>query len=660
MKKITLLLSAMLLAYATNLWAGDVVVYKLNTATTTIATTNSYGSIKATACKSDDETSEVTTANWKITLGSKQTNNPAGLWLGSNSKNTNQSKETLGNGSFTEATAIATAVGAKTSDKFYTALISETELPNISKVNVSCSGFGNQTPTKIWLLASEDGGTTWSVAANSEKVVTESTFTLSAPIASARYALVYYHSAYFSVKVPVLTFYKTVSETKTVSVVVAEGQEEMGSVAMSYKADSEVADWTATTEPVELAGEGAEVFQFVATPKDGYKFAGWTTTGDITLNDKNAATAVGNSAKETSVVTANFERDATLTSLTISGTATKLNYFVGDTFDPAGLVVIATYSDDAEDDVTDQVSWTLDPETFDEAGTVSVEVTANIDAIYSETFTVNDIVVVDVDKYALVTNSTLLADGQHIIIANADATYALSTEQKNTNRGAVAITANDGVIVPTEGVQIITLDSIMVEDAIKWELRVAADSYLYAASTKDNHLKTRKGNSGDTQGQWTISIDAKGVATVKASGTERNWMRYNPNNGSPLFSCYKEKQNDIAIYARQYTVKVVSNDENMGSVSGNGKYFENNVAELVATPKAGYKLTGWSNNNELTKNEQSLVVTENISITAYFAKGETAIDNAAAETPAVKTIENGQLVILRDGVKYNAMGVRLQ
>ncbi len=38
----------------------------------------------------------------------------------------------------------------------------------------------------------------------------------------------------------------------------------------------------------------------------------------------------------------------------------------------------------------------------------------------------------------------------------------------------------------------------------------------------------------------------------------------------------------------------------------------------------------------------------------------TAIESAAVETPAVKTIENGQLVILRDGKKYNAMGVRLQ
>ena len=38
----------------------------------------------------------------------------------------------------------------------------------------------------------------------------------------------------------------------------------------------------------------------------------------------------------------------------------------------------------------------------------------------------------------------------------------------------------------------------------------------------------------------------------------------------------------------------------------------------------------------------------------------TAIESVAVETPAVKTIENGQLIILRDGVKYNAMGVRLQ
>ena len=43
-----------------------------------------------------------------------------------------------------------------------------------------------------------------------------------------------------------------------------------------------------------------------------------------------------------------------------------------------------------------------------------------------------------------------------------------------------------------------------------------------------------------------------------------------------------------------------------------------------------------------------------------LANPTTAIDNTTLRTPSVKTIENGQLVILRDGVKYNAMGVRLQ
>ena len=43
-----------------------------------------------------------------------------------------------------------------------------------------------------------------------------------------------------------------------------------------------------------------------------------------------------------------------------------------------------------------------------------------------------------------------------------------------------------------------------------------------------------------------------------------------------------------------------------------------------------------------------------------LAEPTTAIDNTALRTPSVKTIENGQLVIIRDGVKYNAMGVRLQ
>ena len=47
-------------------------------------------------------------------------------------------------------------------------------------------------------------------------------------------------------------------------------------------------------------------------------------------------------------------------------------------------------------------------------------------------------------------------------------------------------------------------------------------------------------------------------------------------------------------------------------------------------------------------------------VTDYeLQKDPTAIDNAAVAEKAVKMIENGQLVIIREGVKYNAQGVRL-
>ena len=39
--------------------------------------------------------------------------------------------------------------------------------------------------------------------------------------------------------------------------------------------------------------------------------------------------------------------------------------------------------------------------------------------------------------------------------------------------------------------------------------------------------------------------------------------------------------------------------------------------------------------------------------------GDQAIDNTAVETKVIKTFENGQLVIIKNGVKYNANGVRL-
>ena len=40
--------------------------------------------------------------------------------------------------------------------------------------------------------------------------------------------------------------------------------------------------------------------------------------------------------------------------------------------------------------------------------------------------------------------------------------------------------------------------------------------------------------------------------------------------------------------------------------------------------------------------------------------GATGVENTVIAPNSLKVIENGQLIIIRDGVKFNAMGVRLQ
>lgn len=85
---------------------------------------------------------------------------------------------------------------------------------------------------------------------------------------------------------------------------------------------------------------------------------------------------------------------ATLTSLTISGTPTQLNYEEGEAFNPAGLTVTAKYSDNSTIDVTEYagLTWAITPETLT-VGTTSVSVKATLNDVTSEAYEVDNVFV---------------------------------------------------------------------------------------------------------------------------------------------------------------------------------------------------------------------------------------------------------------------------
>lgn len=79
------------------------------------------------------------------------------------------------------------------------------------------------------------------------------------------------------------------------------------------------------------------------------------------------------------------EPQKTVKSLAITGEPTNKEYFVGDAFNPVGLMVNATYDDDTQEDVTTKATWAFAPATFTEAGAVSVTATAAFGGVSAST-----------------------------------------------------------------------------------------------------------------------------------------------------------------------------------------------------------------------------------------------------------------------------------
>ena len=143
----------------------------------------------------------------------------------------------------------------------------------------------------------------------------------------------------------------------------------------------------------------------------------------------------------------------------------------------------------------------------------------------------------------LVTNVAELAVGDQIVIVATNYDYALSTAQNNNNRGSVAIEKNEDAVSITSDVQVITLENGATDGTYAFNV---GDGYLYAASSSGNQLKTQA--TVDAKASWTVEIAETGVATVKAGGVTRNWLRFNNSNNPKIFSAYGSGQTDVSIY----------------------------------------------------------------------------------------------------------------
>ena len=381
---------------------------------------------------------------------------------------------------------------------------------------------------------------------------------------------------------------------------------------------------------------------------------------------------------------------ATLTAIAISipeDVQLKKEYIVGTSFDVTGIKAIATYDDASEEDVTEDVTWTLNPETFESVATnASVKVTASIDGEMSNELEITDITVRNLYNYTITwvvngvdynegTPTTNVTEGDQITAlptAPADNTLSCSNIFVGWSTNNLGSTA--GKAQPEDLFTTATAAPAIKENTTFHAVFAAeGEATVFFKETFD---KT-DGNGGNDD-QWSGSIEFSNLITDNndwdfLSGAGANKcakLGTSSKKGSATTPALTGLTGSAVLTFRagawdgDATTLNLSISE--GSLSKtkvtltNAAFSEYSINITGATAQSKITFQGLQANKARFFLDDVVVKSNPLKDFRTNCEDETAIDNAVVETLAVKTIENGQLIILRDGVKYNAMGVRLQ
>lgn len=193
------------------------------------------------------------------------------------------------------------------------------------------------------------------------------------------------------------------------------------------------------------------------------------------------------------------------------------------------------------------------------------------------------------DEYELVKNVSSLSASDKVVIASAVSgnVYTMSTTQNNNNRGANGtFTVTNDKITVDSSTQVFTLG----KDGDNFTF-LTDSGYIYAASSSSNYLRTK--TALDDNGKWSVSIAATGAATVVAQGTNtRNILKFNANNGNPIFSAYSTS-GTVAIF--KATTTPVGTQYDVTDSVENGSVLPSTVSEgatltATITPDTGYNV----------------------------------------------------------------------
>lgn len=317
----------------------------------------------------------------------------------------------------------------------------------------------------------------------------------------------------------------------------------------------------------------------------------------------------------------------TLSSIEIGGTPSKTSYHIGDTPSAEGLTVNAVYSNGSKADVTDDVTWTFNPETLTEEGNIEVTATAEYQD-KSVSYTYNVIVT----KNPKITDYTKLEDGKKYYIV---ATLSNGTDYYFSTTYTTITDAVKGVAQTDKANANILTAIANSSDKTKWAFQFGNGYYLSLKDSQDNG----KVRIIAQKTYWVLSNTTKGLINMTTNGF---CLQRNISSGTTNFGSYKNTQTDI------WFIEVPTYDVEISSAG-----YATFCLPYDATVPEGLKAYTATDNGETVK----LTAIENGKIAAgegVVLHGEAGTYTFVATAEDVSATAGNQMVGVTEDTELNA------
>ena len=114
------------------------------------------------------------------------------------------------------------------------------------------------------------------------------------------------------------------------------------------------------------------------------------------------------------------------------------------------------------------------------------------------------------------------------------------------------------------------------------------------------------------------AFDYAGDLYLMSAARERLYKYAVPTNNNTCTTPAPKAQTITLVETKQYTITATSADDNMGTVTGSGTYYEGETVTLKAVAKNTYYFVNWSDGN--TDATRTFIAAADVELTANFAK----------------------------------------